>query len=52
MEEYLETLKQLTTDLGIQEEEYEEWLSTVSKGNEDILKGILTTCRKSRRVCN
>lgn len=43
MEEYLEILKQLTTDLGIQEEEYEEWLSTVSKGNEGILKGILTT---------
>jgi hypothetical protein len=41
MEEYLEILKQLTTDLGIQEEEYEEWLSTVSKGNEGILKGIL-----------
>ena len=47
MEEYLETLKQLTTDLGIQEEEYEEWLSTVSKGNEDILKGILTTYAES-----
>ena len=47
MEEYLGILKQLTTDLGIQEEEYEEWLSKVSKGNEGILKGILTTYAES-----